>query len=150
MTNAWEEEFRDIATERYPGSSRTRHVNRVIRPEGKSDSVEWDDAPRKFNTAEGEREFFTIGSLALALGRKSGTVRKWEREGVIPKATFRAPSGDPRGVRRLYSRDQIEGIVRIAYEEGLMNPLVQVTIASTAFTPRVIELFKELRISGSR
>lgn len=146
MTNKWEEGFRDIAAEFYPGSSRERHVNRVQRPESDKDGTEWDRSPRLLTIpGKGEQEFFTIGALAEALGRRPPTLRAWEREGILPRASYRLPSPDPRGVRRLYSRAQVEGIVAIAYEEGLMNPNVQVTLAKTAFTSKVLALFKELR-----
>ena len=144
MVNRFEDDFRGIAQEYYPGSSRQRHVNRVP----SSTLVEqdaWDRSPRRFKVGGVEQEFFTVGALAEALGRKSATIRKWEREGIIPRATFRQPSDDPRGVRRLYSRAQVEGIVRLANEEGLMNPNVQVTLSKTNFTERVTELFKELK-----
>lgn len=149
MSTKWEEEFRGIATDYYPGSSRERHVNRVERSAPVSDGTEWDRSPRVLRVAGEEKEFFTIGALAEALGRRPQTLRAWEREGILPRATFRLPSPDPRGVRRLYSREQVEGIVGIAAEEGLLNPAVQVTLAKTQFTAKVVALFKELR-NGNR
>lgn len=53
-----------------------------------------------------ETELFTIGELADQLDRQRQTIRKWEREGIIPAATFRSKSG-----RRLYTRKQINAIV---------------------------------------
>lgn len=64
-------------------------------------------------------ELFTIGELARALARRPVTLRMWEREGWIPKATYRTPT--PRGSqipdrpakgRRLYSREQVEFLAR--------------------------------------
>lgn len=52
-------------------------------------------------------ELFTIGELASRLDRQRQTLRKWERDGVIPQAVFRSGSN-----RRLYTRNQIEVIVR--------------------------------------
>lgn len=61
-----------------------------------------------------EIELFTIGEMAKALGKSPVTLRMWEREGWIPKATYRTPT--PRGKqipdrpskgRRLYSREQV-------------------------------------------
>lgn len=149
MTNQWEGEFRDIA-ERYPGSSRVRHVNRVERPVDDPDPTAWDRAPQRFKVKGVDREFFTVGALAEALGRRPGTLRKWEREGLLPRAPFRKPSDDPRGVRRLYSRDHVEAIVKIAYEEGLMGQNFNTPIEATAFTTRVKALFEELKASGNR
>lgn len=144
MTQKWEEEFRGVREEFYPGSTRVRHVNRV--PDAPSkDPTAWDANPKEFKVGGVLGEYFGVGALALALERRPGTIRKWEREGVIPKATFRAPSADPRGARRLYSRAQVEGIIRIAHDEGLMNPNLQITLAKSGFTARVKALFEELR-----
>jgi hypothetical protein len=73
------------------------------------------------------------------------TIRKWEREGIIPKSTFQSPGRDDdvRGRRRLYTREQVEGIVRIAHEEGVLVSH-QKPIKGTNFTARVIDLFKRL------
>lgn len=92
-----------------------------------------------------ETEFFTVGQLAKALGRQAVTIRKWELNGIIPRATFQAPNPkkDDRARRRLYSRAQAEGIVRIAIEEGIVGP-GSTPISRTRFTERVTELFKEL------
>ena len=140
-------DFRELAQEFYPGTSRPiiRHPNRNSE-EGRRANPDsyWDRSPRVYNLGGKEREFFTVGNLAEALGRKSGTVRKWERDGVTPPATYQAPSNDPRGRRRHYSREQVEGIVRIAEEEGVLVSHAT-AIKSTNFTARVIALFNELR-----
>lgn len=90
-----------------------------------------------------EEKFYTIGTLASALNRKQVTVRKWESEGVIPKAQFIAPSDTPNGTRRLYTREQVEGIIKIAEEEGILHDTWK-PIKKTNFTHRVIQLFQEL------
>jgi len=149
MGNPFEEEFRGIAKEYYPGSSRTREVGGVKRPSSKPDDADWDRHPKRFKIAGVEQEFFGIGALAEALEREPVTIRKWERDGVIPRATFRLPSADPRGARRLYSRAQVEGIVALAGEEGLMNPAKRPALAKTQFPTKVKTLFEELR-NGDR
>lgn len=65
-----------------------------------------------------ETEFFTVGELAKALGRKSVTIRSWESRGWLPKVKYRTPPpaaeqipGKPSKGRRLYSRDQVEFLV---------------------------------------
>lgn len=127
----------------YPGS---RHP--VVRGGGQTaervnDVEAWDAKPRTLKVGGVDREFFTIGNLAKALGRKPVTIRAWERAGVIPKPTFRKPSDDPRGTRRLYTRGQVEGMLRIAEEEGLMKGDYR-PVSNTDFTRRVIALFREL------
>jgi hypothetical protein len=90
-------------------------------------------------------ELFTISQVAEALHRKPVTIRKWEERGVIPKATFAKPGagGDPRGRRRLYSRDQVLALVTIADAETILfNPHAQ--ISQTNFKAKVWAEFKRL------
>lgn len=61
-----------------------------------------------------EVELYTIGELAVQLDRQRQTIRKWERDGIIPAATFRSKSG-----RRLYTKKQIDAIVRTVNKFGL-------------------------------
>lgn len=94
-------------------------------------------------------EFFGIGDLAKALHRKPLTIRQWEREGVIPPSGHESPGVNHHGRRRLYSRAQVEGIVAIAEEEGLLLGDRR-EIASTDFTPRVKKLFEKLLEESDR
>lgn len=150
MTTNWDEEFASIKedeTEFYPGSNRPiiRHPNRVPDPVRRGVGVDpdWDDKPKVYTINGEDIEFFTVGQLAKALGREPGTMRKWENLGVIPKATFQVPGkdGDVRGRRRLYSRKQVEGMVRIAEEEGMLAN-TRKPFQQTKFKERVLELFK--------
>ena len=145
-----EKEFTEDLKEFYPGSSRpvVRHPNRNDRKTkvapSSDDEPSWQDTPRKF-TADGlERPFYTTGHIAQALGRKPGTIRKWEADGVLPQALWNSPHTAARGRRRLYTRDQVEGIARIAEEEGLTTNHFRTMISKTNFTPRVVELFQRL------
>lgn len=91
------------------------------------------------------KTLFTSGELAAALNRKPSTIRRWEREGILPKATYSKPgaAGDVRGRRRFYSQEQVDGLVRLAFEEGFLdNPKALIT--HTRFAVRARELFKEL------
>lgn len=133
----------------YPGSKRPiiRHPNRHAdeRPRRHQYAIDdtWDAKPRKYVVGGVETEFFTIGQLARALGREPVTIRKWEREGIIPVATFQVPGkeGDPRGRRRLYNRAQVEGIVRIAHEEGVLHERRR-SFETTEFKSKVLALFQ--------
>lgn len=134
----------DIA-EFYPGSKKQ------IKPKPEpyhhpDDEDRWDRNPRHLTVNGKPIELFSVGHLAKALGRVPVTIRKWEKDGTIPKATFRKPSDDPRGQRRLYSRAQIEGLVKIAKEEGLLDDRPK-PITRTAFTSRAVALFRELAVS---
>ncbi len=90
-------------------------------------------------------EFFTIGQLGLALNRKPGTIRKLEQEGNIPRPMWRTPAVvDNRMKRRLYTRHQVEGLIRIAEEEGILRDK-QKAISKTQFPARARKLFNEDR-----
>jgi hypothetical protein len=129
----------------YPGSKQRRGPGRAPEPEASP----FAGVTPKVYTVSGQKiDFFNIGQLAAALERKPVTLRKWEQTGVIPRATFQAPNpkGDPRARRRLYTRDQAEGIVRIAREEHLIGAVVPPRqVGSTQFTKRVFTLFKDLQ-----
>ena len=116
----------------------------IAPPAGVPESLQL-PAGKVFTIGGREVELFTIGQVARILNREPVTLRKWERLGTIPKATFVKPGAnkDPRGRRRLYSRPQAEALLRIAMEEKILyNPNVQ--ISKTQFTPKVFKAFKEL------
>lgn len=72
--------------------------------------------PYKEITVKGERRvFYTVGNVARILGRTAQTVRKWERKGWIPPASYRTSKSSGSGLHnpsgkgyRLYSREQVE------------------------------------------
>jgi hypothetical protein len=104
---------------------------------------------REFAVGHEVKEFYPIGRLADALNRQQVTIRKWEADGVIPKATFIMPgqNQDKRGQRRLYTREQILGLREVAKEEGLLEPNENgkwKSIEETKFKERALTLFKEL------
>jgi hypothetical protein len=96
----------------------------------------WASRPRTFPKRPGE-EFFEIRILAKALRRKSNTMRTWITNGWLPEARYLAHD------RRLFSQPQIEGLVRIADEEGLLHDKRR-NPASTHFPQRARELFAQL------
>ena len=130
----------------WPGKKRP--VNRpqaVSQPSGTLD--DWDKKPVVYIYGGVSREFFTIGHLADALGRSPVTIRSWENKGVLPRSPYRSPR--PRGEslpgvvkgKRLWTRDQIEGIIRIARDEGV---ILNDKPPTKQFTLRVADLFREL------
>jgi hypothetical protein len=89
-------------------------------------------------------EFFHIGALAKALGRRPVTIRSWITKAWIPKARYR--TNDVVGSRgnagrRLWNRKMIEGMQRIAREEGLLDPRPP-PITETRFTERIISEYR--------
>lgn len=101
----------------WPGN--TPPKNRTNAPRRMHDDDMNGARPTIYRVAGEDKEFYTIGELARAVGRKAVTIRKWEASGWIPKPTYRgsAPSGPqlpnhPAKGRRLYSREQVEFLVR--------------------------------------
>lgn len=76
------------------------------------------------------REFYTIGQLAKAIGRKPVTLRSWEAKGWLPVPKYRTPKpskeqipGRPAKGNRLYSREQVLYLVAAAEAFDLRDPL---------------------------
>jgi hypothetical protein len=74
------------------------------------------------------REFYTIGELAKAVGRKAVTLRSWETKGWLPAPKYRTPKpsreqipGKPAKGNRLYSREQVLYLVAAAEEFRLQD-----------------------------
>lgn len=90
----------------------------------------------------GERiEVHPIRAMAEALGKSSFTIRRWERDGVLPPTPLvLGVSGGP--PRRLYTTGQIAGVAELAAEEGVAHRK-PCDIAATTFTPRVRLLYAE-------
>lgn len=127
----------------YPGS---RHK---IPPKPKAKKIEqvsdkpWDRNPRLLKVNGVEMEFFTIGALAEAINRRPVTIRSWETKGVIPKARYRTPSvGDQPG-RRLYTRHQVEGMVRLCAKYEILSFGARPDAIPVGFTDEVIDLWME-------
>lgn len=154
MPDPWERVrggFEALADEHYPGSRhRRRPAPEAPREAQKAQS--WDRTPKTFRYKGEDREFFMIGALAEALGKSEKTIRKWISQGVIPDAPLRTPkipntlgSGrtqDGAG-RRLWTRPQIEAIVAIAQEEGILPGRSTKDHSETDFSARVWAWFKE-------
>ena len=62
-------------------------------------------------------EVFYRSHLAKALNREQVTIRSLERRGVLCTPYLREKRG-----RWLYTRDQIEDLIRLADDEGVLDP----------------------------
>lgn len=93
-------------------------------------------------TDDGE-EFWTLGSLAALLERSPVTLRRWEDNGDLPRTPYRLSGATVHAHVRLYTRAMIEGLVKIAYEEGLIANTRR-KLSTTSFRKRAHDLFKEL------
>lgn len=139
----FDEEVEAMAEDYYPGSKRKIETGADV--SSKADPDAWDAKPRVYKKNGVDTEFFTVGHLAVAMNRKPLSIRQWERRGIIPKSTFQRAgrNGSQHGRRRLYTRAQIEGMIKIAHEEGLLTNDRR-EIASTEFQSRVLALFRHL------
>lgn len=112
----------------------------------------WDTHPLRKMIYGKEVEFFAVGQLGMALGLKPGTVRSWEDKGWIPRPPLRGPKPNWAGLpnkslkgRRLWTRDMVVGIVRIAHEEKVIGPRKgRRSIPNTQFTQRVVALYEQV------
>lgn len=128
----------------FPGSQTPLLFEQMNKAQEKK-TEEWDAKPFIFLANGVEQEFFSIGQLGKALGNRSAvTLRKWEREGILPKSPYTKPSTDPRGRRRMYTRAMVEGLVKIAKEEGVWLPDKGKRLSETMFQQKALRLFKSL------
>lgn len=139
---SWEDEFAELG-DYYPGSSKRIQKNPPPEPAPPPADVGWDAKPRKGSRDGRDYEFFAIRHLAAALGVQPVTVRLWETKGIIPLSGQRSESTFPQKRHRLYTRPQIEGIARIAEQEGILYQ-ARPRIKETNFTLRVLDLFIEI------
>lgn len=132
----------------YPGK-RMPKLRSIKRPAVQADEKPpWDDTP-VYYMVNGERcEFFTIRHLAAALDYSQQSIRAWENSGLLAKSPYRSPKprkptigGRNTKGKRLWTREQIEGILHIAQEEGV---IVNKQPPTKAFARRVAVLFREL------
>ena len=108
----------------YPG--RRKPVNRGVAVAPPSEPNHWDDNP-VFYRVNGElKEFFVISHVAKALGRSVQSIRAWEDKGVMPRTPYRSPrtravtgTGSNKG-RRLWTREQVEGMLRLAKRHNVI------------------------------
>jgi hypothetical protein len=129
----------------YPGKRAPVNRSKTIEEQV---PASWDEKPLKYMVQGQEKEFFTISHLASALNRSVVTIRSWENKGLIPKTPYRSPRprgetlpGTPRKGRRLWTREQILGILNIAQEEKV---ILNGKPPTKRFHDRVLGLFTSL------
>ena len=108
----------------------------------------WDENPVHYKFKGVDREFFTISHFAAALGKAPVTIRSWENKGLLPRSPYRSPRprrGSIPGIaakgKRLWTREQIEGTLRIASEEKV---ILNGKTPTKRFAQRVTELYISL------
>lgn len=105
----------------YPGSNTPLPTGPVEPKTPPKKEVTWDARPTTKIIKGNPVEFFTIGALALALNKSVVTIRQWISKGYIPQAVYRLPDrGNIKG-RRLYTREQIQVVLALAEEQGILS-----------------------------
>lgn len=147
------EGLKDPEDTTYPGSTTVRRSMRPEGPVGPIEPPKWDARPiRRTFTVKGHKvtqEFFHIGALSQALGKSQITLRAWMDKGWLPEARYRdKPQVNATGKvvagRRLWTREQIEAIVTIATEEGmLLGRGYAAKMNQKNFTKRVLAFFRK-------
>lgn len=125
----------------------------VRRPSKEEEEPEWYDDPRysrvyKVPTEDGEEpvRLYSIGALAAATGKQVVTVRKWIRLGIIPDSAMRTeaiPGTLKDAGRRLWTKEQIEAIVRIGVEEQVIGRTRAKKFSETNFEARIRTLWRQ-------
>lgn len=130
----------------YPG--RRKPVNRDKPPPPPNDTEVWDARPVTYLINGEKREFFMISHLAAALGYSVQSIRSWEQDHLLPRTPYRSPNtrGKPQAAgsrkgRRLWTREQVEGIVALAKKHQV---ILNRKPPTTAFARDVARLFREL------
>ena len=143
-----DERFSDMADSDYPGRRKPAMRQIKRRKAAPAALPTWDEGPVFYKIGGEEREFFTIRHLAAALDYSQQSIRAWENSGLLAKSPYRSPKpknptigGRNTKGKRLWTRAQIEGILRIAAEEGV---IVNKQPPTRAFARKVGALFKEL------
>lgn len=154
MTDLIDNTFSDL-DDYYPNSKRKRKPLIKKEPEVKLD-LAWDARPFKKPLPNGkEIEMFTIGSLAMAVGRPVASIRVWIKEGYIPQAPYRLPSttdknGKVMAGRRLWSRAMIESLVKVLDKAGLLYARRIEWPLHRQLSSEIAETWNEIRVEETK
>ena len=140
------ERFADLD---YPG--RRKPVNREAKPP--PEPVAWDAKPTYYKVGGEKREFFTIAQLGKALDYSVQSIRAWEGMNLLPRSPYRSPrtkrpvaAGKSNKGRRLWTRAQIEAILRLARKHKV---ILNKKPPTAAFANEVARAFYELQGDSS-
>jgi hypothetical protein len=130
----------------YPG--RRKPVNRQPRKPIPEPPPFWDAKPVFYRVGGEKREFFLISHLAKALDYSVQSIRAWEAAGLMPRTPYRSPrtrrpvaAGRSNKGRRLWTREQVEGILRLAKKHQV---ILNKKPPNAPFAREVAQLFHEL------
>jgi hypothetical protein len=77
----------------------------------------WDSRPQHLYFDDRNITFYSRGALATALNRQVVTIRTWESKGILCRSRLKNTRG-----QYIYTREQIEDLVKLAEEEGVLDP----------------------------
>jgi hypothetical protein len=124
-----------------------RQIKRTRQPQ---ELPSWDANPVYYIVSGQRQEFFTIRHLAAALNYSQQSIRAWENSGLLARSPYRSPKprtptigGRNTKGKRLWTRAQIEAILRIAKEEGV---ILNKQPPTKAFARKVAAAFKDVAI----
>ena len=138
-----------------PPAESPRYIpgTKALIPRPRAEEPEWVEDPRwsrEYNveTDEGEQRIrlYTIGALAAALGKQPHTIRKWIRNGIIPDSGLKTQALDGTlgdAGRRLWTKEQIDSVVLIAHDEGVIGGKRRRNFNETNFPRRVRTLWEQ-------
>ena len=146
----------DLDSEVQVPGSRPR-VQHEKKPKPPPEEKPWDAFPKHYRINGQTREVFGIDALAKALTRSRHTIYLWEKNKVIPVTNLRAPwRSGPKTIRqhqgttaqflgrRLYPRAFIEGMIELAREYELLDPVLgDFRPIPAEFIEKAHELWKE-------
>lgn len=151
MTSDVDKALEGLPAFNYPGGVKPRRLSRSAPEESAAVVSDWDRNPTIKKLKGVDTEFFTVGALAEALGLQTVTIRSWERKGWIPKSMYRTPAPPKHPVdgkkpmgRRLYTRSQIEIVIKAAKSSGVSDPEVK-RPDWKKFTKIVVDGWKAIR-----
>ena len=117
------EKFEDLD---YPG--RRPPANRTKKKADPEEEM-WDAKPVYYMVGGEKQEFFLISHLAKALDYSVQSIRAWEAQGLLARTPFRSPrtakpvaGGRSNKGKRLWTREQVVGIIRIAKKHKVIFP----------------------------
>jgi hypothetical protein len=112
-----EDKFSDLD---YPGRRKPKNREESSKRKQPEKPV-WDERPVRYMAGGEIKEFYLISHVAKALDCSVQSIRAWEDKGLLPRSPYRGPrtkkpvaGGRSTKGRRLWTREQVEAIVRIA------------------------------------
>lgn len=138
---------KDMESLDYPGKRKPVNRDKASSP---PERVVWDEKPTVYSIKGVPREFFTISHLSKALGYSQQSIRLWETQGMLPRSGWRSPrtstpvaAGRSTKGRRLWTREQIEAILRVAKRHKVIVNKQPPTVAFAREVEREFRLLLE-------